>query len=459
VNLVEQLNRIFYPRSVAVVGASANPEKIGFMCVSNLLEAGFGGKIYPVNPAIKELFGLEVYPSVAAIPGEVDLAMVVIPAELTLAAVEECVAKGVKGAILISGGFGEVGTDTGAGLQARLKDIADRGGMKIIGPNTLGFANPRARLNASFQYTLSLSQAGNVAVAAQSGGTTIYITHALTNHNVGISKAIGLGNRCNLDFDELVSYFGQDGDTEVIVLYVEGLDEPERLFDAASKVTKNKPIVVYKGGRGEEVSRATFAHTGAMAGDYDLYEKAFREAGMLAVDSITEVVDTAKALAFQPPAGGNRVAILSVQAGPAIIMADKCRQQGLKLAEFSAATKRKLSKLASPLNAVDNPVDFAWKSDEFDSCRQMLEAVLDDDGVDAIIVAAVFYSTNMELMRAVVDIAGEAKKPMTVCLDSPRGAAYAEINALEASGVPVFPLPERAVSGMAGLVKYGEIVK
>ena len=180
---------------------------------------------------------------------------------------------------------------------------------------------------------------------------------------------------------------------------------------------------------------------------------------MIAVDSITEVVDTAKALAFQPAAEGNRVAILSVQAGPAIIMADKCREQGLALAEFSAATKSKLKKLASPLNAVDNPVDVAWKSDDFNACRQMLEAVLDDDGVDAIIVAAVFYDSNMELMRAVVDIAGEAKKPMTVCLDSPRGAAHAEINALEASGVPVFPLPERAVSGMAGLVKYGEIVK
>jgi acyl-CoA synthetase (NDP forming) len=456
-NLTEQLDHIFYPRSVAVVGASASPEKLGFMCVGNLLDTGFGGKIYPVNPAISELFGLKVYPSLAAIPGEVDLAMVVIPAELALSAVEECVAKGVRGAILVSGGFGEVGT--GTELQAKLKDIADKGGIKIIGPNTLGLVNPRARLTASFQYTLSLSRPGNVAVAAQSGGTTIYIVHALTNHNVGISKAIGLGNRCNLDFDELVGYFGQDKETEVIILYVEGLDEPERLIDAAKKVAKNKPIVVYKGGRGEELSRATLAHTGALAGDYVFYEKAFREAGMIAVDSITEVVDTAKALAFQPPAGGNRVAILSVQAGPAIIMADGCRQQGLKLAQFSAATRSKLKKLASPLNAIDNPVDLAWKSDDFDSCREMLKAVLDDDGVDAIIVAAVFYSTNMELMRAVVDIAGEAKKPVTVCLDSPRGAASAEINALEAAGVPSFPLPERAVSGLAGLVRYGEIIK
>jgi acyl-CoA synthetase (NDP forming) len=458
-SLVEQLDRIFSPRSIAVVGASANPEKIGFMCVGNLLEAGFGGRVYPVNPGLAQLFGLKAYPSVSAIPCEVDLAMVVIPAELTLSTIEECVAKGVKGTILISGGFREVGTEIGADLQAQLRDIAEGGGMKIIGPNTLGLINPRARLNASFQHTLSLSQAGNVAVAAQSGGATIYLVHALTNHNVGISKAIGLGNRCNLDFDELVTYFGQDSDTEVIVLYVEGLEQPRRLIKAARQVARRKPILVYKAGRGDKASQATLSHTGALAGKYELYQTAFRQAGMIMVDDMTELVDTAKALAFQPAAGGDRVAIFSVQAGPAIIMADKCHELGLRLAQFSPATKRRLEQLASPLNPVDNPVDMAWKSDEFDDCCEMLRVVLDDDGVDAATVAAVFYGSNMELMRAVVDVARDSKKPITVCLDSPRGSAYAEINALEGSGIPTFPLPERAITGLAGLIGYGKILK
>ena len=458
-DLVEQLDHIFYPRSIAVVGASANPEKVGFMCVGNLLEAGFGGRVYPVNPGLAQLFGLKAYPSVTAIPGEVDLAMVVIPAELTISTIEECVAKGVKGTILVSGGFREVGTEIGSDLQARLRDIADRGGMKIIGPNTLGLINPRAKLNASFQYTLSLSRAGNVAVAAQSGGTTIYLVHALTNHNVGISKAIGLGNRCNLDFDELVTYFGQDRETEVIVLYVEGLEQPQRLIKVARQVTKRKPIVVYKAGRGEEMDRATLSHTGALAGKYELYKTAFNQAGMIMVDDMTELVDVAKALAFQPAAMGDRVAIFSVQAGPGIIMADKCQQLGLRLAQFSPVTRRGLRQLASPLNPVDNPVDLAWKSDEFDACREMLKVVLEDDGVDAITVAAVFYGSNMEVMRAVVDVARDSKKPITVCLDSPGGSAYAEINALEGSCIPTFPLPERAITGLAGLIKYGEILK
>jgi acyl-CoA synthetase (NDP forming) len=456
--LVEQLDHIFYPRSVAVVGASANPEKAGYMCVGNLLEAGFGGRVYPVNPGLAQLFGLKAYPSVSAIPGEVDLAMVVIPAELTLTTIEECIAKGVKGAILISGGFREVGTEIGSDLQAQLRDIANRGGMKIIGPNTLGLINPRAKLNASFQHTLSLSQAGNVAVAAQSGGTTIYVVHALTNHNVGISKAIGLGNRCNLDFDQLVTYFGQDRETEVIALYVEGLEQPRRLINPAREVTKRKPIVVYKAGRGEEVDRATLSHTGALAGKYQFYKAAFNQAGMIVVDSVMELVDVVKALAFQPAAVGNRMAILSVQAGPGIIMADKCRELGLRLAQFSPTTRRRLRQLASPLTPVDNPVDLSWKSTEFEACREMLKIVLDDDGVDAVTVAAVFFSPGMEVMRAVVDVARDSKKPITVCLDSPRGVAYAEINALEESGIPTYPLPERAVAGLAGLVRYGQIL-
>ncbi len=458
-DLVEQLDHIFSPRSIAVVGASANPEKVGFMCVGNLLEGGFGGRVYPVNPGLSELFGLRVYPSVTAIPGEVDLAIVAIPAELTLSTIEECIAKGIKGAILISGGFKEVGTEIGSDLQAQLRDIADRGGMKIIGPNTVGFVNSRIGLNASFQQTASLTKAGSVGVAAQSGGMCIYIVHALNNHNVGISKAMGLGNRCNLDFDEVVTYLGQDNETRVIVLYVEGLEQPRLLMNAARQVVKQKPIVAYKGGGSEGIDRATLSHTGALAGKYEFYKAAFTQAGIITVDDVTDLVDIVKALAFQPPSVGNQVAIFSAQAGPGIIMADKCQQLGLRLAQFSPTTRRRLRQLVSPLNAVDNPVDLAWKLNEFDACREMLKVVLDDDGVDAVAVAAVFYGSNIELMRAVVDITRYQEKPITVCLDSPGGAAYAEINALEDSGIPTYPLPERAITGLAGLVRYGEIVR
>ncbi len=456
---VEQLDHIFCPRTVAVVGASASPEKMGFRVVANLLGAGFGGRVYPVNPGLSELFGLRAYPSVSAIPGEIDLAVVAIPAELTIAAVKECISCGVKGAVLISGGFREVGTEAGAALQAELEDLAGKGKMKIIGPNTLGLVNPRLNLNASFQSTLGLLRAGNVAVVAQSGGMCIYISHALSNHNVGISKAMGLGNRCGLDFDEVIAYLGQDEETKVIAIYVEGLEQPQLLMKAAREVVKRKPIVAYKGGRGGGIDKTALSHTGALAGRYEFYQAAFTQAGIISVDSLTELIDVAKALAFQPPSLGNRVAIFSVQAGPAIVMVDKCHELGLRLAQFSPATRQRLEQLGSPLNAIDNPVDVAWKSDERDACREMLRVVLDDGGVDGVVVGAVFLGSNMGLMWAVVDIAKDDKKPIAVCLDSPHGAAQAEITALEESGVPTYPLPERAVSGLAALVKYGKIVR
>ena len=206
-----------------------------------------------------------------AIPDEVDLAMIVIPAEGVISAVEECVAKGVSGVMVISSGFREVATETGLDLEARLRDIGNNSGVRIIGPNTLGLVNPRAKLLASFQTTLQLSQIGSVAVATQSGGLCSYIVHALTNHNIGVSKAIGLGNRCNLDFDEIVTYLSQDRETSVIVLYIEGLEQPRRLMDVARETVRRKPILVYKGGRSQDSSPATLSHTGALAGKHELY--------------------------------------------------------------------------------------------------------------------------------------------------------------------------------------------
>ncbi len=458
-DLVEQLDRIFHPRAIAIIGASASPEKVGAMCLRNLLEAGFRGKIYPVNPSLSELFGLRAYPSVRAIPGEIDLAIITIPARLTIPAIEECAAKGVKGAILVTSGFKEVGTEVGLDLQDKIRDIANRGGVKIIGPNTLGLINPRAHLNATFQPTINSSKVGSVAVAAQSGGMCLYIVHALTNHNVGISKAMGLGNRCNLDFDEVVTYFAEDEETGVIVLYIEGLEQPQRLINVARQVVRRKPIVVYKGGRDETINRAALSHTGTLAGKYEFYKAAFTQAGIIAVDDTTELIDVAKALAWQPPPSGNRVAILTTQAGAGIITADKCRQLGLRLAEFSPATRQRLRQLVSPLNPIDNPVDMAWKAADFDTCQEILRAIMEDDSVDIVTVVSVYYPLSMKLMRAVIDISHSYKKPITVSLDSPGGAAYAEINALEESCIPTYPFPERAITGLAGLVRYGKILQ
>jgi len=458
-DLIEQLNHIFYPRAIAVVGASDNSKKVGFMCVKSLLEAGFSGKIYPVNPDLSELFGLKVYPSVTAIPGEVDLAIIAIPAQLTIPVVEDCVAKGVKGTIMFTSGFKELGSQIGLELQDRIRDVAEKGGMKIVGPNCLGVVNPQVNLNATFGVELGLINPGSVAVAAQSGAVSQYIADALTGNNVGISKFISMGNRCNLYFDEMLEYLAQDEQTRVIVMYIEGLERPRQFMSVAKQVARRKPIVVYKAGRNEKLNQASLSHTGALAGNYEFYKALFTQTGIIAVNGMTELVDVTKALAFQPPSSGNRVAVLSGGAGPGIVMADKCHELGLRLAEFSPATLRQLRQLISPLNPVDNPVDLAWVSGNFDACRQVLKVVIEDDNVDMLAIAGAYIYRQLGLMRAVVDISGCYRKPLAfACLYTLVGEDDAEIAKLEENSVPVYPLPDRVVTGLAGLFKYGKIL-
>jgi acyl-CoA synthetase (NDP forming) len=452
-----QLDGVFYPQSVAVVGATATPGKIGFMLMAGLLEGGYPGRVYPVNPGQKALFGRTAYPSVSAIPGPVDLVLISIPAALTLPVVKESIAKGAKGVVLVSGGFGEVGTEAGRDLQAELRELAKSSPTKIIGPNTLGVTNPALNLNATFQTTFNLLKPGKVAVVAQSGGMCTHIVHALTNHNVGVSKAMSLGNRVGLDFDEMVTYLGQDEETGVIALYIEGLERPRDLLAAARAVVKSKPVVVLKSGRGAGLEHATLSHTGALAGSYQIYRAAFQQNGIMAVDTVTALIDILKALAYQPPAPGNRVAIISVQAGPGIVTADRCREMGLVLAQFSPETKNKLRQKISLLNSVDNPVDAAWVSTNPGDCREVLDTVLRDPGVDALIVGSVFLDANMGLMWALTETTDCHKKPVVVFLDSPGMIAQKEITALENRGFPTFSLPDRAVTGLAGLVRYGEI--
>jgi len=458
--LVEQLNHIFYPRAIAVVGASNSPKKVGAMCLQSILEAGFGGEVYPVNPALSKVRGLRVYPSISATPGEVDLAIVAIPAPQTIATIEECISKGIKGVVVITGGFSETGTEIGADLQAKIRHIANKGGLKVIGPNTIGLVNPSFNLNATFNPIFNSIKAGNAAFLVQSGGMSGYISYTLADHNVGISKLIGLGNRCNLDFHEVLAYLAQDEETKVIVMYVEGLEQPKQLLTVAREVVRRKPIVVYKGGRDEESNRATLSHTGALAGKYEFYKAAFTQAGIITVNDMTELIDVTKALAFQPPSSGDRVAIISPTAGVGIVMADKCCEVGLRLAQFSSVTWQRLRQLVSPLNPVDNPIDLAMVMTDFDACREILKIVMEDNGVDMVAIGSVHPSDSINFTRAILDISRYYRKPITSAyIGSLAGEDTTEIAKLEKNNIPTYPFPERAVTALTGLLRYGRILR
>ncbi len=455
-DLVSQLNCIFYPGSVAVIGASLNPQKPGYLCTSNLINDGFKGKIYPVNPSLSEFSGLKTYSSILDISSEVDLVISVVPAEQAVSVLHDCVKKHVKGIIFVSAGFSETGSEIGSNLQDELREIADMASIKIIGPNTMGLINTKVHLNATFSPGLGLCKTGNVSVVSQSGGMCVYLVNALTDNHIGVGKVIGLGNRCNLDFDEMVEYLDRDDETKVIILYIEGLNSPKTLMNAALETVRKKPVVVFKGGRSAESSAATRSHTGSLAGKYEYYKAAFRQGGMIPVDTLTELADATKALLLQPPAKGNRLAVLSLQAGPGIIAADKAREYGMTLSVFSQDTKKSLREKISPLLSIENPVDMAWTGSNIDTSREILHTVLADENVDAVLVAFISFDLSRELPKALIEVAAETKKPIVTCVGS-LGSVGDTINALEKAGIPTYPFPDRACTGLAGLMKYGSI--
>ncbi|MDD4877191.1 MAG: CoA-binding protein [Dehalococcoidales bacterium] len=459
-DLSEQLNRVFYPKTVAVIGASDNMEKVGAWSVQNLLNGGYKGKIFPVNPSLSEVFSLKSYPSVTAIPEEVDLAIIAVPVQHILTVIEDCVAKGIKAVIMFTSGFGELGTKSGQDLQDKIRNIANKAGIKIIGPNCLGVLNTHINFNGTFQSQISSTKAGNTALISQSGGVCVYLAQTLTEANVGVSKLISMGNRCNLDFHEVLSYFTQDEDTKVIVLYIEGLEKPRELMTVAKQTVKQKPIIAYKAGRHEKVNQASLSHTGALSGNYDYYKAAFTQSGIIAIDSLTELLDTTKALSYQPPAAGNRVAIVAIAAGVGLIMADKCYEAGLRLAEFSPETQQKLKKLVSPIGSYHNPVDMGLLFNNVNLLREVIKALIEDDNVDMISISGIPWYIQI-VNQALESIPNHNGKPVVHASFYSRNEEdiLAKERLENINHIPNFYFPERAVTALSALHKYGEILR
>ncbi|MGP3668317.1 MAG: acetate--CoA ligase family protein [Candidatus Bathyarchaeota archaeon] len=457
-SILEEFKKLFYPKSVAVIGASNNPLKMGFQCVKSLVESGFQGKIYPVNPSINKILDLKCYPSILSIPDDVDLAVIVIPASEVLQAFKECALKGVGGAVIITGGFKETGREESLKLQEELKRIADDAGIKVVGPNTFGMVNLYANLNASFTIPFSYLKKGRVAIVGQSGGVCHILAFQLHDEEIGFSKIIGVGNRCNVEFADLLEYLVEDPETEVIALYIEGVEDARKLVKVAKKVAEKKPIIVYKVGV-EESSKAVYSHTGSLAGKSELYSSAFKQAGMIPVGDCVEFVDTIKAFCLQKPPKGRKFAIVSKEAGPSIITIDVCVKGGLTLADFSEKTIRKIEEVVPPYTIRSNPVDLAFVLADYEKHVEVLKLVLSDENVDSMVYINIY---NPELKPPVEEISLLAKengKTVVACL-----IGFKDIQALgkkefEKYKIPVYPTPERAAKALINLTKYGEKLK
>jgi len=450
------LDAIFNPKAVAVIGASDNPGKLGSHVMRSLTEGKYPGKIYPINPGKDVIMGMKTYPSLFGVPDPVDLSIIVLPAEQVPKIIKECHEKGVKGIVLITAGFKEIEDKRGEMLQREIMELANQYGIKIIGPNTFGIVNLHLPINASFTPEFSLVEKGGSSFVSQSGGMSHLMAFLSLQNKVGFSKIIGLGNRCNVDFAEMVEYLIKDSQTKVIAMYMEGIDHPKRLMEIAKRANGEKPLLAYKVGRSSTSDKASQFHTGSLAGKHEIYESAFKQAGILTVGSSEELLDTAKALAMCPHPSGNNVAVLSGQAGPGMAACDVCEMEGLLIPPFSKETQRRVEELLPPLAIRTNPVDMgpAWYDSE--AIKGIVYTVMDDKNIDALILCIMFASANRSAVGILTDLLLERKadKPILCCFSAPAGIWDDEIKRLEGSGIPNFPTPERAAKTLVNLFRF-----
>ena len=448
------LEPFFNPRGVAIIGASSNPSKLSHGVVRNMKACGYPGAVYPVNPRGDQILGYKVYPSILEVPDPIDLAVIMIPAPYVAGALDQCGERGLGAAIIITGGFREAGPE-GATAESQLKEIAERYGMRLIGPNCVGVMDSHLPLDTTF--ITAMPRQGSIAFVSHSGAICGGTTDWAREVSVGYSRIASLGNQLDVDIADGIRMMASDPHTRVINVYAEGLPEGRRFVDAAVPVFRERPIVMLKAGLTSSGTRAVASHTGALAGDEQAYLAACHRAGALVVSSLQEQNDLANALANQPLPSGNRVAILTNAGGPAALSADELDRGGLAMANLLPETIRALKDVTPRGAQLGNPVDMLGgpEAEMFKAAGKLLLA---DPGVDMLIATFVPQAITpvMGVAANVVAAAGASDKPVVCCLVG--GESVGEAGRyLNEHGVPFFQDPNRAARALAGLHRYAQL--
>jgi len=445
------LERLFAPHAVAVVGASRDPDKVGYRVVENILKGGFEGPIYPVNPTAKEVLGVRAYPSLSDIGAPVDLAVIVLPAPLVLPTLEACAAQGIGAAIVISAGFKEVG-GAGAQLEAALRKRVRELGVRVLGPNCLGLIVTDSKLNATFAKDMPPS--GGIAFVSQSGALCTAALDWAVGLEIGFSALVSLGNKADLSEAEILEALADDPKTRVIVGYLEAVEDGQRFLQVAGETSRKKPVVFFKAGTTEGGARAASSHTGALAGADRAYEAAFKQTGVIRARSLRELFDFARVFASLPLPRGNRIAVVTNAGGPGIVAADACEGGALRLAALSDSTVTALKRVLPPTAALHNPVDVIGDATA-ERYQAALDAVAADPGVDGVLALATPQAmTDLErFAQAVVQVGTGASKPVLAAFMAE--ASLKEANRiLLRGGIPDFPFPDEAVKALEAMVRY-----
>ena len=449
---MSNLDFLFYPNQVAVVGASRSPQKIGFAILDNVIKSGYRGKIFPVNPREPELAGLKCYPAVGKIGLPVELAVIAVPAERTIDVARECGEAGVKGLIVITAGFKEIGT-AGLKQEQELLSLCRRYNMRMLGPNCVGLMNTHTPLNASF--AKGFPERGNISFISQSGAMLVSILDWSFSMGLGFSRFVSLGNKADLNEIDFIESSAADPQTKVILCYVEDVTDGERFVQVCSAASKLKPIIILKSGTSTAGAQAASSHTGALAGSNRAYDTAFRQSGVLRVENMNELFDLATAFATQPLPGGDRVAIVTNAGGPAIVTTDAVERHGLKMARFDKTTVDGLRANLPPAANIYNPVDILGDARE-DRYRFAMEKVLRDENVDSalVLLCPAAVTEPEETARAILEMkeAFPHKPIFAVYMGGKSLAGGKEL--LIRGGVPTFTFPEPSVGAVEGLVRY-----
>jgi acetyl coenzyme A synthetase (ADP forming)-like protein len=452
------LEPFFNPKTVAVVGASRKPRKFGHVIFKNFVDSEFKGNVYPINPEAETILGLKAYTSVVDVPDELDLTVIAVPAPKVPSIVDDCVSKDVKAAVIISGGFKEVG-GKGAKLESEIKEKIEGRNLRIIGPNCIGVYDPMNQVDTLFlpKYRLRRPKQGPIAFISQSGAFGAAALDWATSQEIGISKFISIGNKVDVDEVDLLNYLADDPQTKCVTLYIEGISRGRAFLDAAAKALKTKPIVVLKGGMTEEGARATLSHTGSLAGSAKIYEGAFKGAGIIAAQTVDELFDYARVLAYQPvPANQKDIAVVTNGGGFGVISTDEISRMGLKLAEFSSNTLERLKESLPDYAIPHNPLDLVGDAD-VERYRIALDAVSSDPNVGIILVIVLLQTSYIEsdVVDAISESSVASGKPIVVCTI---GGDFTQmlVKMLEEDQIPAYPTPGRAVGAINSLLQYSK---
>ena len=457
--MIKNIKPIMNPRSIAVVGATNRAGSVGLAVFRNILNAGFQGVLYPVNPKWKSVQSVKAYPNLKDIPDEVDLAVVIVPAEMVCSILKEAGQKQVKGAIVISAGFKEVGGH-GVELENRLKEVVAKYGIRLVGPNCLGVINnnENVRMNASF--ATRMPEAGNIAFISQSGALCTAVLDYAEGRDIGFSKFVSFGNKADVNEIDLLHYLKDDTDTDVILMYLEDITHGRAFLETAREITwqAHKPMLAVKSGVSAEGARAAASHTGALVGSDSAYDALFHQSGILRVEGVDELFNRALAFAKQPIPKGNRIAIVTNAGGPGIMATDAAVRHNLKIATLSEETKRKLKQVLPPTASIQNPVDVIGDATH-DRYEAAIRHVLLDENVDGgiVILTPQAMTDILQTAEIVPRVVKDINKPVLCSfmgiVDVSEGIQY-----LEKHGIPNYAFPEAAVRSMASMAFYGYLL-